>query len=109
MNNKPKHVFKLVETHDVKDYPYYVYECEKCLQMVKMERDFLLYLILHQPSIPFALKALSVVPPCNPVRGIVVIDVPEIPNCGVCTRRPVFDPGSKGIGGALCQVCYYDL
>ena len=29
--------------------------------------------------------------------------------CVVCHVRPQFAPGSRGIGGALCMVCYYDL
>jgi hypothetical protein len=31
------------------------------------------------------------------------------PMCIVCGERPQFEPGSRGIGGALCLVCYYDL
>lgn len=33
----------------------------------------------------------------------------SVPMCRVCQKRPMFDPGSKGPGGMICMVCYYDL
>lgn len=29
--------------------------------------------------------------------------------CTVCHRYPLSEPGSRGLGGALCLVCIYDL
>jgi hypothetical protein len=29
--------------------------------------------------------------------------------CTVCDKRPLHAPGSRGLGGALCLVCIYDL
>jgi hypothetical protein len=29
--------------------------------------------------------------------------------CTVCGKYPLSDPGSPGLGGALCLVCVYDL
>lgn len=29
--------------------------------------------------------------------------------CSVCEKRPVECDGSRGLGGALCLVCIYDL
>lgn len=34
---------------------------------------------------------------------------PPKPPCVVCVKRPQFAPGSRGLGGALCLVCFYDL
>ena len=34
---------------------------------------------------------------------------PPAPPCEVCGKRPMFDPGSPGVGGMICLVCYYEL
>lgn len=103
-----KHRFILTETGNQLDRNFHVYECEKCLQHVKIEKKFMTYLLLHKPTLPFAVKALRVVP-CNPVRHAVCILVPEVPMCEACNKQSVMAPGSDGLNGALCTRCYYDL
>lgn len=41
---------------------------------------------------------------------LALFSVSEVsPKCIVCKKRPQFGPGSLGLGGAICLVCYYDL
>lgn len=42
-------------------------------------------------------------------RAEPVEEEPVVPVCIVCGKYPQFEPGSSGIGGALCMPCYYDL
>lgn len=106
-----KHRFKLVEPMGGGDHNFYYYECENCLQDLRIHKTFLQWIILTGSKMsPFHIRQLNKnMVRCNPTRQTIVIDLPVIPNCTVCQKRYVFEPGSKGIGGALCLSCYYDL
>lgn len=106
---KAKHSFKVVVGNDASVRRDYVeFECDRCFQDVYIDRQFMELLLSGQPLIPFALKALDT-NSCNKVRDAIILDLPEVPMCKACQKRPVSIPGSRGIEGALCLPCYYDL
>lgn len=45
----------------------------------------------------------------TPIFDSVLNDMTRPHRCTVCRKWPLADPGSRGLGGALCLVCIYDL
>lgn len=110
MSSAVKHHFVLFEPTGGHDGKYYRWECDKCLQIVIVARPFFDYMLTGVQLSEFYQNTLvKPIPKCVLERSDVIIEIPVVPVCTVCRKRYVFEPGSKGIGGALCQGCYYDL
>jgi len=106
-----KHKFSTVIPSGNTDWDHHIFECERCLQEVRIDKDLWVFMVTTKNQLSeFYMKQIFWrITRCNPDRDLIIVEIPVIPKCTVCHKRYVIEPGSKGIDGALCRVCYYDL
>lgn len=83
MEDKHKHRLALFMSRT----DYLVFECRTCALTLQYHKTFVRALVTGK-SLDEAMAPLL---------------------CTVCKKRFMMEPGSRGIGGALCRFCYYDL